>query len=456
MIPGFGFSTNNTDCNDANIAINPAAIESCNGIDDNCNGTADDGLIFTTYYADLDNDSFGDLSDIGNSLCNNPGVGFSIINTDCNDENFAINPAAESCNGIDDNCNGTADDGLIFTTYYADLDNDSFGDLSDIGNSLCNDPGFGFSINNTDCNDGNITINPAATESCNGIDDNCNGTADDGLIFITYFADLDNDSFGDLSDIGNSLCNDPGFGFSINNTDCNDGNPLINIAAIESCNGIDDNCNGTADDGLIFTTYYADLDNDSFGDLTDIGSSLCNNPGAGFSTNNTDCNDGNVAINPAAFESCNGIDDNCNGTADDGLIFTTYYADLDNDSYGDLSDIGNSLCNDPGFGFSINNTDCNDGNIAINPAAIESCNGIDDNCNGTADDGLVFITYYADLDNDSFGDLTDIGTSLCNDPGFGFSTNNTDCNDANMQSILLLPKAAMESMIIAMELQMMV
>ncbi|MBK6483905.1 MAG: hypothetical protein IPG01_12425 [Chitinophagaceae bacterium] len=57
----------------------------------------------------------------------------------------------------------------------------------------------------------------------NGIDDNCNGTADDGLIFITYYADLDNDSFGDLPDIGNSLCNDPGFGFSINNTDCNDG-----------------------------------------------------------------------------------------------------------------------------------------------------------------------------------------------------------------------------------------
>ncbi|MBK6483908.1 MAG: T9SS type A sorting domain-containing protein [Chitinophagaceae bacterium] len=440
--PGFGFSTNNTDCNDGNITINPAATESCNGIDDNCNGTADDGLIFITYYADLDNDSYGDLSDIGNSLCNNPGVGFSIINTDCNDENFAINPAAfESCNGIDDNCNGTADDGLIFITYYADLDNDSFGDLSDIGNSLCNDPGVGFSINNTDCNDGNPLINIAAIESCNGIDDNCNGTADDGLIFTAYYTDLDNDSFGDLSDIGNSLCNDPGFGFSTNNADCNDGNIAINPTAIESCNGIDDNCNGTADDGLIFITYYADLDNDSFGDLSDIGNSLCNDPGFGFSINNTDCNDGNIAINPAAIESCNGIDDNCNGTADDGLIFTTYYADLDNDGFGNVADLGNSLCIDPGFGFATNNTDCNDASALINPSAIESCNGIDDNCNGTADDGLIFITYYADLDNDSYGDLTDIGTSLCNNPGAGFSTNNTDCNDGN----IAINPAAIES-----------
>ncbi|MBX7107749.1 MAG: sulfatase-like hydrolase/transferase [Chitinophagales bacterium] len=430
--PGIGFAVVNTDCDDGNASINPAVIESCNGIDDNCSGTADDGLVFTTYYADLDNDTFGDLNDAGTSLCSNPGIGFAVVNTDCDDGNAAINPAAtESCNGIDDNCNGTADDGLVFTTYYADLDNDSFGDLNDPGTSLCSNPGIGFAVVNTDCDDGNTSINPAATESCNGIDDNCNGSADDGLVFTTYYADLDNDTFGDLNDAGTSLCSNPGSGFSVVNTDCNDGNAAINPAVTESCNGIDDNCNGTADDGLVFTTYYADLDNDTFGDLNDAGTSLCSNPGSGFSVVNTDCNDGNAVINPVVTESCNGIDDNCNGTADDGLVFTTYYADLDNDTFGDLNDAGTSLCNNPGIGFAVVNTDCDDGNALINPTAIESCNGIDDNCNGSADDGLVFTTYYADLDNDTFGDLNDAGTSLCSNPGNGFSVVNTDCNDGN-------------------------
>jgi arylsulfatase A-like enzyme len=455
--PGNGFADNNDDCYDVNPTINPGAIEICNGIDDNCNGNADDGLIFITYYADFDNDGFGSLTDTGNPSCSNPGTGFSINNTDCNDANATINPIAiEDCNGIDDNCNGTADEGMLFINYFADLDNDSYGDLTDAGILFCSNPGVGYSTNAFDCNDGNALINPSVQEICNGIDDNCNGTADDGLIFITYYADLDNDNFGDLFDIGLSLCNNPGAGFSTNNADCNDGNIAINPSAIESCNGIDDNCNGTADDGLIFITYYTDLDNDSFGDIADIGNSLCLDPGFGFSTNNADCNDGNIAINPSAIESCNGIDDNCNGTADDGLVFITYYVDLDNDSYGDLTDIGNSLCNNPGAGFSTNNADCNDGSIAINPAAIESCNGIDDNCSGTADDGLIFITYYADLDNDSFGDLSDIGSSLCNNPGFGFSTNNADCNDGNIAiNPAAVPKAVTESMITVAELQMM-
>ncbi|MBK9733090.1 MAG: sulfatase-like hydrolase/transferase [Chitinophagaceae bacterium] len=430
--PGTGFSISNTDCNDGNPLVNPAAIEICNNIDDNCNGTADDGLIFTTYYVDADMDGFGLLPDAGSSLCINPGVGFSVNHTDCNDGNALINPAAlESCNSIDDNCNGGTDEGLIFTTYYTDLDNDGFGDLSSAGNSVCDNPGNGFSTNHTDCNDANPLINPSAVESCNTIDDNCNGTADEGIIFITYFTDLDHDGFGDLLDAGNSLCNNPGTGFSTNNTDCNDANPLINPSALESCNTIDDNCNGTADEGIIFVTYFIDTDHDGFGNLLDAGNSLCNNPGTGFSTNNTDCNDANPLINPSAVESCNTIDDNCNGTADDGLTFISYYADVDDDGFGDLLDAGNSLCNNPGTGFSMNNTDCNDANSLINPSVVESCNTIDDNCNGTADEGIIFITYFTDLDHDGFGDLLDAGNSLCNNPGTGFSTNNTDCNDAN-------------------------
>ncbi|MBK7443304.1 MAG: putative metal-binding motif-containing protein [Bacteroidetes bacterium] len=46
-----GYVDNNLDCNDANNAINPTQIEICNAIDDNCNGTNDEGVIETISIA---------------------------------------------------------------------------------------------------------------------------------------------------------------------------------------------------------------------------------------------------------------------------------------------------------------------------------------------------------------------------------------------------------------------
>ncbi|MBK6363890.1 MAG: putative metal-binding motif-containing protein [Saprospiraceae bacterium] len=57
-------------------------------------------------------------------------------------------------------------------------------------------------------------------------------------------------------------------------------------------------------------------------------------PPSGYVTDNTDCNDNNVPINPGATEICNGLDDDCDGGVDEG-VQNTYYADVDNDSYGD-------------------------------------------------------------------------------------------------------------------------
>ncbi|MBK7440555.1 MAG: T9SS type A sorting domain-containing protein [Bacteroidetes bacterium] len=67
-------------------------------------------------------------------------------------------------------------------------------------------------------------------------------------------------------------------------------------------------------------TYYADADNDTFGDISST-TLACGLP-AGYVTDSTDCNDSNVSVNPSAIEICNGIDDNCDGNIDDVITAT--------------------------------------------------------------------------------------------------------------------------------------
>ncbi len=64
------------------------------------------------------------------------------------------------------------------------------------------------------------------------------------------------------------------------------------------------------------TTYYRDLDGDGYGNSSSGTIQACGTT-AGYSSNNSDCNDNNAAINPGAAEVCgNGIDDDCNGQTD--------------------------------------------------------------------------------------------------------------------------------------------
>jgi hypothetical protein len=173
----------------------------------------------------------------------------------------------------------------------------------------------GYVSNATDCDDNNATINSNAAEICNGFDENCNGLADDGLLFLNYYIDIDIDGFGSLNTMQNT-CSQP-LGYVTNSLDCNDSSFCINASAVEVCNGIDDDCNGQIDNGIVFATFYADADNDMYGDPA-TGEDLCLIPIGQFVTNGDDCDDTNPSINPAATEVWeNGIDDDCNANSSD-------------------------------------------------------------------------------------------------------------------------------------------
>lgn len=136
------------------------------------------------------------------------------------------------------------------------------------------------------------------------------------------------------------------------------------------------------------STFYADADGDGYGNPA-VTTLACTAP-SGYVADNTDCDDTNSAINPGATEVCNGIDDNCNGSIDEGLTFTTYYADADGDGYGDAA-TSVSSCS-PVAGYVTDNTDCNDAENTVYPGAIEICDGLDNDCNGDIDENLVVAT----------------------------------------------------------------
>lgn len=103
-----------------------------------------------------------------------------------------------------------------------------------------------------------------------------------------------------------------------------------------------------------------------------------------YSVAQGDCNDADAAIHPDVVETCNGIDDDCDGIVDDGLI-VTWYADADGDLYGDFADAVTTCAGAPA-GYLSDATDCDDLDAEVNPGMVEVCgDGIDQNCNGMSD-----------------------------------------------------------------------
>ncbi len=106
-----------------------------------------------------------------------------------------------------------------------------------------------------------------------------------------------------------------GYGFLC---ECDDIDPLVSPEAIEVCDGIDNDCDGDIDVGAPDdNVWYMDSDLDGEGDASaTIAACL---PPTGYVDNALDCDDADSAINTLAFESCDGVDNNCDGAIDEGL-----------------------------------------------------------------------------------------------------------------------------------------
>lgn len=265
------------------------------------------------------------------------------------------------------------------TYFYKDEDNDGF-----------------FSYE--DCDDHNAAIHPHAVEVCDNIDNDCNGFTDDNIQIYTYYPDMDGDGFGDAAGRVDTCLSEIPQGFVTNGDDCNDTNIAMYPTAIESCDGIDNDCNGLVDDNITLYSFWPDADNDGFGDATFASLDTCLSIApAGYVINNQDCDDNDPYSNPDALEQCDGVDNNCNGLTDEALELFTYYIDYDEDGYGSSATTIDTCLTEAPSGYTINAEDCNDNTAAAYPGAPEIMDGIDNDCNGLIDD--VVSTSVPDVQN---------------------------------------------------------
>ena len=379
-----GFTTDEGDCDDEDAAISPDAAETCNGIDDDCDGSTDEAGAAgeSAWYADADADTYGD-AEVETIACDAP-AGFVADATDCDDTSDLWHPGAEESDCADPNdynCDGSVG--------YANADGDGF--------AACQD-----------CDDGDAAGNPDASETCNGIDDDCDGSIDgvDEVTWTTWYADRDGDTYGD-SATSVAACAQPG-GYLADATDCDDGDATVYPGAPETCDGQDEDCDGVADgtDEVTWTTWYADRDGDTYGDPATAVSSCSTLSGVSVGG---DCNDASADWHPGAPETdcADPSDYNC-----DGVVV---YADADADTF--------AACEE-----------CDDTDPAVNPDAVETCNGVDDDCDGAIDNGAVDETnWYVDADGDGYGASGSTAVTACSAPA-GYADNDDDCNDADSAS----------------------
>ena len=331
--------------------------EVCNGDDDDCDGVVDEGL-------------GGDACVAGRGVCEVAGVRVCRVGQGLVCDAVPGEGSPERCNALDDDCDGRVDE----DTGVGDDCDEGVGACAASGQLECDGSG------GVRCS---VMPGPEGAEVCNGRDDDCDGTTDEGPdggeITRACYA-------GPMAQIGVGLCR-------AGVETCSEGDFGACVGAVgpraETCNSTDDDCDGAVDEGVADCECMPGESRDCYdGDLDLIGVGVCRGGRQSCQEQGGRRSFGACVgqVEPSA-EVCDGDDDDCDGSVDEG-------------TFGGCS-AGEGECQRPGERV------CEGGVLVCNavegPRGEEVCNDRDDDCDGITDEG-------------TFGECFE-GVGVCERPG---------------------------------------
>ncbi len=282
--------------------------ETCNGVDDDCDDKIDEGFGLGAPCRSGMNDCAADgeivCAEDGTAMCDAP----------------AIEPSAELCDGLDNDCDGTADEDFVISSdpehcggcgQACSFDNAAA--LCAAGDCALGDCAMGFGDADGVAENGCECERGGEEELCDGGDTDCDGEVDEGFAL----GEACTVGVGVCARDGESICAEGGLGCSVEPA----------APGEEVCNGLDDDCDGSTDEG-----FDGDGDGAVFCGL-DCEAPCPEGVDCEALCRVQDCDDEDPARHPLARDLCGDeIDQNCDGVdascaAPAGRITTLAIAD---------------------------------------------------------------------------------------------------------------------------------
>ncbi len=272
-------------------------VERCDGLDDDCDGLTDEGFGWQGKAVGVACRGTGACGD-GVVEC---AAGAAVCST--NPDGSAHADAPEACNGVDDDCDGVTDNGFLLAGAPIGGPCVGTGECG-VGTVVCGDAGAAICSS-----DPGGPEDAAVAELCNGLDDDCDGLTDDGIA-------LNGTPLGGPC-VGTGICGKGVVACRTNGTpvcSTNPGGPASGAVA-ELCNGLDDNCDGSTDEGVTWDGAALGAPCVGIG-VCGAGVVVCGKAGKATCSTMPDA--------PGVDEPqelCNGLDDDCDGATDEGFAW---------------------------------------------------------------------------------------------------------------------------------------